>query len=55
MTRKPPALITHLADFKLIEDGGLASGVEAQHEYAHLLVPKDLRKEVAHVCAWRVR
>lgn len=31
-----------LAQLELIEDGGLAGGVEAQHEQAHLLGSEDL-------------
>jgi hypothetical protein len=37
-----------LAKLELVEDGGLAGGVQPQHEDAHLLVAKHLGQDLPH-------
>lgn len=38
-----------LAQLELVQDGGLARGVQAQHEDPHLLVPKHFRHDLPHL------
>ena len=40
--------VDRLPQLQLVEYGGLAGGVEAEHEYPHLLVPEHLRKYLPH-------
>ena len=36
-----------LAELELVEDGGLAGGVEADHQDAHILLAEELTEELA--------
>jgi len=37
-----------LAQFELVENGCLASRIKAEHKHTHLLVAKELRKQISH-------
>lgn len=38
-----------LSQFQLVQYSGLARGIQAQHQDAHLLVPKHFRQDLAHL------
>lgn len=40
--------VDRLPQLQLVEYGRLAGGVEAEHEYPHLLVPEHLRQYLPH-------
>ena len=48
-----------LAELELVEDGGLAGSVQAEHEEAHFLGSEDLAHDfgdlAAHGCDWAPR